>query len=143
MTYRIFLHPSRVAVSLPGYDVLSAPRTEQFLALDSSWGTEVRPVTVQQVFNRSVLDGISIGFAPQATIPVAQVHVINLDGSLYEDNWIHPTNPGFFSGSTDYWQTAWYYVISKSSLNIQTVGGYVQDWVTVRRNWNIVVWPTS
>ena len=131
-TPRILISGSRVAVSRPGIDVTNPPaKTEDYLAIDSSWGIPLRLYT-SGLFSTSLAADSRISFGTTFGSP-PYVLIMPFDPSstsILHDLYM------IFTASPDTWQNPYNINISTSSFilgpsQIQNSGynGTVRYWI--------------
>lgn len=136
-TNRILLSATRVAMSRPGFDVLTAPITPAYLAMDSSFGVPERPLVFGFVF------GVSSGqlFTPSwpTTYPAPPGVLLQtlVGGTTYYENYRYTNNAGI----SNYF-TPFYPISGVSTWGIRSNGDGNDGWYQIARNWVYSAWRT-
>ncbi len=142
MTQRILISPTRVAVSRPGYDVVSPPAiSTDYLSVDSSFGMPLR-LLMSGVIYGSAVNGFPTISYPTTYGDFPMVHVAPFtSGSITNlfQKWI--------SGTQEYYHQPYNIIFRKNNFTLGRADGmngrFDNAYYDTVRNWIYFVFPIS
>ncbi len=143
MTQRILISPTRVAVSRPGYDVVSPPAvTSDYLSVDSSFGKPLRLLQTGVVYGVSINGFGAVGFGTTyASFP----QVLVLPFVPGAPSYIHNLFQKWIAGSQNYYFQPYNVTVTKSQFSVGRSDGYNgfydDGYYNTARHWIYFVLP--
>lgn len=142
MTRRIYIDANRVSISRPGYDAVTAPRTSDYMALDSSLDIE-RPL-LAGLLTGLPINNLSFIYYPTtyATPPAVEVYEWLGGAVMRKQTILKWTGTGSTTMSV---YTPFYVICGTAWFAIRQPGGGFVDsgYISTPRNWAYIVWRTS